>query len=240
MSVIVGSIFGVLLTILLLRWTDMGAFLQQIKTVEPLKLCLYVLLSVVSYYLRAWRFQLLVGCRGYVGRLYSVVSVHTFLVNLLPFSSGDLTFPVLLKKYGISKSFLEGVPSLVLARVQDILVTATFLIVASVWLGLGDEFNEVIYWVIVIIGGLSVVAWGVFVGAKWCWNTRRGWYEKVPGIAFVTPVFEKIIESVRVLSGASILGSVLLSYGARIASVTGTYFLINGIGILMDLPVTFS
>ena len=83
-----------------------------------------------SYLFRAMRFKVLLHNEIGLKTLLNIVAVHTMLTNLLPFRSGELSYFYLLKKKGGIDSYMSGVPSLILARVFD-LVAISFLFLVS-------------------------------------------------------------------------------------------------------------
>ena len=120
-SIILGSIVGAIILAAILAWAGPGKVWNNLGNVDYTDLAMYVALAVLTYLLRAWRFRLLVN-RGTTSKFYGIVSVHTLMINFLPFSSGDISYPLLLKRYGMSDGFLQGVPSLLIARAQDIFI----------------------------------------------------------------------------------------------------------------------
>ncbi len=96
---------------------------------SPVYLTVSLVLYTLTYYFRARRFTLFFP-RIKTGELAAVMAVHTFFNNLLPFRSGEASFPIILKKlFGV-----DGVISsaaLVVARLFDLLSLAVIFSVAT-------------------------------------------------------------------------------------------------------------
>ncbi|OGZ97686.1 MAG: hypothetical protein A3D41_03280, partial [Candidatus Sungbacteria bacterium RIFCSPHIGHO2_02_FULL_41_12b] len=93
----------------------------------------YILFAFLFYLLvnlvRSWRFNLLLGNSVMFRDVASISFIHNFLVSLLPFRTGELSYAYLLKKYrGVSIS--TGLGTLFLARFFDILIVANLVILA--------------------------------------------------------------------------------------------------------------
>ena len=63
------------------------------------------------------------------GLILSIHTVHNFINHLLPFSTGEFSFPFLLKKYS-GRDFLSGTALLVNTRIYDVFVYSIFLFVS--------------------------------------------------------------------------------------------------------------
>jgi hypothetical protein len=138
----VGTGVGLLLAVGLVGWVGLDTVLANMRGMQPGYIAVYVALTSGTYLLRALRFRPLIGLDVKLSKLYGIVSLHTLMVNLLPFSTGDLSYPVLLKRYRVSRTLLESLPSLLLVRIQDLVITAALLMVALAWLGRGREAAE--------------------------------------------------------------------------------------------------
>ena len=91
----------------------------------------YVVVSFLFYFIlafiRASRIKLLLNKNSNFKNLFATVLVNNLILNLLPFRSGELSLPLLLKKYsGIKKR--EGFLLLFYLRIIDTIVLLSFLI----------------------------------------------------------------------------------------------------------------
>lgn len=83
---------------------------------------------LLTYYFRAKRFTVMFPQIG-TADLVAVMAVHTFFNNILPFRSGEASFPIILKKlFGVDLSLSSG--ALLFARVLD-LASLSFLFLIS-------------------------------------------------------------------------------------------------------------
>ncbi len=238
-----GSLLGSIIIVGMLLWAGPEAFFDQIKNVSLPHVLIYIFSSMVVYVFRALRFRLLVGNRGSLAELYSVVSIHTFLLNILPFSSGDLSLPLLLQKFKISDSYLEGIPSLVVARLQDLIITLLFLGVSLLWVGkIGDLYRATDLMLGITIGFISL---GVlfFFGRKKMrsldLSKLQARCESIPILNKVMAIAKPAIISAKEISRIIIVQTIVLALVIRLIGVFGAYYLINGIGLSMELPVAF-
>lgn len=92
----------------------------------------YVLISFLFYFLltfiRALRIKLLVNNKIGINNLFAIVLVNNLVINLLPFRTGELSLPVLLKKYvGVEKR--EGFLLLFYLRTIDMIIILTSVII---------------------------------------------------------------------------------------------------------------
>lgn len=96
-----------------------------------------LLLYTFTYYFRAKRFTLFFP-QIKTKDLAAVMAVHTFFNNLLPFRSGEASFPIILKKlFGV-----EGIISsaaLIVARLFDLLSLAIIFTVATLGVAAGNK-----------------------------------------------------------------------------------------------------
>ncbi len=91
-------------------------------------------LIYLSYGLRSWRFY-----RYFLGhyaihwpRLFRLTLHHNFLNNLLPARSGEISFPLLMKRY-FGVPFSVATPALLWLRLLDLHVVLTFGLAALLW-----------------------------------------------------------------------------------------------------------
>ncbi len=86
---------------------------------------------LIVYVFRALRVRLFIP-EVSVFKTIEVLCVHTFLNNVLPFRSGETSFPILMKKFfGISYSRTTAL--LAAARVFDMITLATIFLISAVW-----------------------------------------------------------------------------------------------------------
>jgi len=128
----------------------------------------YVVVSFLFYFIlafiRASRIKLLLNKNSNFRNLFATVLVNNLILNLLPFRSGELSLPLLLKKYsGIRKR--EGFLLLFYLRMIDTIVLLSFLI-ATVLLFSGNviQLKSISYLFILVLLMLAFLA--LFKGDK--------------------------------------------------------------------------
>ena len=231
-SLVLGAIVGAVIFALILAWGGVDEVWEERRGVDFTYLWIYVGLTVVMYLLRAWRFHLLLGISGAVPRLYGIVSVHTLMINLLPFSTGEISYPVLLKRYGVSKGYLEGIPSLVIARVQDVFIYGSFLLAALLWVGdpgLVSWGGSATFPVAFLLSLLAVAAGGTLL--------YRRLPDSQPFVRQVKRVLSKVGSSFTAVSRAVWITTFLTTFVARLVSVIGVYYLFKALGISIPLSL---
>jgi uncharacterized protein (TIRG00374 family) len=103
----------------------------------PIYLLLSLIIYISTYFLRAKRFTLFFPEIKTLD-LSAVMAVHTFFNNLLPFRSGEASFPIILKKL----FNVEGVISsatLLLVRLFDLLSLSILFTLSTVFISLQNK-----------------------------------------------------------------------------------------------------
>jgi len=133
--------------------------LREIFSALSLRELLISLLFYVStYYFRAKRFTLMFP-QIKTADLVAVMAVHTFFNNLLPFRSGEASFPIILKKlFGVEVSISSG--ALLFARVLD-LASLSLLFLVSAFV-VATERKELLIIPVLILLLLTVLVLAVF------------------------------------------------------------------------------
>lgn len=93
---------------------------------------IYIFASLILYFIltfvRASRIKLLINKNSNIKNLFAIVLVNNAVINLLPFRTGELSLPVLLKKYaGVEKK--EGLLLLFYLRTIDTIIILAFFII---------------------------------------------------------------------------------------------------------------
>lgn len=147
------------------RWHGIG---MRLARIDLASLVGVAVLFAASYAMRGarihgeFREELVASGNGHGSypRILRLTLVHNALVNLLPFRSGEVAFPVLLGRwFGIATG--RAIVSLLWLRAQD--ATVVFALAALVWPGLSNGWRA--FALIVIVGGVIALS-------RW---TRRHW-----------------------------------------------------------------
>ena len=142
------------------RWHGIGMRLARLDAVDLVGVAV---LFAASYAMRGarihgeFRDELVASGHGVGGypRILRLTLVHNALVNVLPFRSGEVAFPVLLSRwFGIGTG--RAVVSLLWLRAQD--ATVVLALAALVWPGLPTAWR-VVALVAIVAGAASVPLW---------------------------------------------------------------------------------
>jgi uncharacterized membrane protein YbhN (UPF0104 family) len=228
LSVVAGTLAGLLIIAALVVHAGIVEVLGSFQAVSPAELGIYVGLTACTYFLRALRFRALIGLGARLSKLYAVVSVHTLMVNLLPFSAGDVAYPVLLRRYRLARDLVDGIPSLLLVRVQDLALTAALLVIAVAWLGrAGDAVEVAGAGVLPAMLGVAVVAAaGGLVGGR----IRRTALARR-----IEPSIARIWAAVRAVELRTWVRTLLVGVAARMVAIVAVFYLFRSIGVPLSL-----
>ncbi|MDF1498216.1 MAG: lysylphosphatidylglycerol synthase transmembrane domain-containing protein [Patescibacteria group bacterium] len=108
----------------------------------------YVFVSFLFYfiltYIRSLRIKLLINNNLNIRSLFAVVLVNNSILNLLPFRVGELSLPLLLKKYAnVEKK--EGLLLLLYLRIIDTIIILMFSIIVFIFSESIVQFKGVLY-----------------------------------------------------------------------------------------------
>lgn len=232
-SLVVGTIIGAAIFAAIIAWAGLGNVWGSFRNINYADLTVYVVLAICTYLFRAWRFQLLVS-RGSLSKFYGIVSVHTLMVNLLPFSSGEISYPVLLRRYGVSPDYLQGIPSLVIARAQDIFINLSLVFIALVWVGnthliLGGISNEFAVLLGLAVAAIAIAGWLTYRS----WGRTSARAKRIIGfiLAAVAPVKETTLRTWA--------ATFVLTISIRMISIVGVFYLLGSVGVALPLAAVF-
>jgi len=102
----------------------------MLKTVDYSLASLAFLVYLVVYFLRALRLKLYID-EVSIWNMFSVIGVHTFFNNIMPFRSGETSFPIILKKL-FNIEMTKSSVVLLGARIFD-LFSLSFLFLSSLF-----------------------------------------------------------------------------------------------------------
>ncbi|MFH1450629.1 MAG: lysylphosphatidylglycerol synthase transmembrane domain-containing protein [archaeon] len=117
----------------------------------PISVVLAGFVLYVSGHLgRAVRFSRLLGWKGSLHELFCIVCVHNLFVNTLPARSGELSYLYMTKKRDIPLT--KGGPTLILARIFDLISIALLLLVSVFFAGTSSPLlSKISVWVAVLL-----------------------------------------------------------------------------------------
>lgn len=113
-----------------IRFADLARLANRLTLLQVLAICALYLGATLC---RAIRLGLILDDRRYV-TLTAVSGVHAFLNHILPFRSGELSLPLLVRTF-MSRTLASGAISLVLVRLYDMLSIALLMLLSLAVVG---------------------------------------------------------------------------------------------------------
>lgn len=171
------SVLGIGLAVFLLKQIDIKSLFSLLKQISPTVFAAFGV-YLISYVLRSFRWRLMLFSRKIgIGTLFLVTSMHTMFNNLLPARTGEMTYVYFLKKLQKVPS-TEGLATLFLARIFDLVAMAVFFLVA-VCVNWGEVQIPVLKLVLVTVFSVPVLVF-VLMGLLSMKSVRvlRSWLEK--------------------------------------------------------------
>lgn len=128
---IIQAIITIGLVIFLLSYIEVEKIAETISTIPPVLFLLCFILYIFSYFLRAFRFRILLNETIGFKDLFSIVSVHNMLNNILPARSGELSYIYLVKRTN-DISIDRGIATLMIARIFDFIAISLLVIISAI------------------------------------------------------------------------------------------------------------
>src|SRR3989344_4680240 len=116
---------------LLLQHIDAHSVLNAVRGANLAWAAIAFLLYTICYLFRTVRFQVLLQHKLTLKELFSITALHNLFTNLLPFRSGEFSYPYMLRrKVGLG----ESLTTLVLARMFDFMAVAMAFLIPMAFL----------------------------------------------------------------------------------------------------------
>ena len=249
-GMIVSVLIALGIVFLLLKLTNVSPsfILDTLRGTSPLALVFAFVLHMGTYLLRAIRFRLLIhSARPSLGSLFDIVTVHNLMNHVLPFRTGELSYFYLIRSLH-SVPISEGVGTLVICRIMDLMAFALYYPFAIIFLYLqGFSFPSYVWpvlWTVVpaffLLAALLVV---LAIRGKALVGFLRRLVGRVSGSG--SPWADRILEKLEEAAysfehlGAKkvYLGTFLLSLAIIGLIYLGIYVLLIGMGYPMGMPL---
>jgi glycosyltransferase 2 family protein len=121
-------IISIVLITVLFNNISIGPFMTRLKSISIFYLAATILTFLIQYYFRTVRFTAVIkGCD--FATVYYISLIHGFLNKIIPFRIGEISWPILMKKY-CGTGLLDGLSVLMLLRFLDF-IAIIFLFGAS-------------------------------------------------------------------------------------------------------------
>ena len=163
----VAVLITIALLAVLLSQVSVADVVTTLASINPLYLVAGFFLYTCSYVFRALRFWILLNGELGLKDLFRVVCVHNMVNSVLPARTGELSYVYLLKKVH-RRSVGDGVATLVVARMFDIVVIVVFFLLAlhfmtdapsalvgSVWVGGVVLVLVILFLTLLLYSGMS-------------------------------------------------------------------------------------
>jgi len=128
---IIAVILTIALLAILLSQINVSDVINMLKKIKLIYIVAGFIFSVASYLFRALRLHILLNREIGVKELFSIVSIHTVVLNILPARSGELSFIYLLNKRH-NRTAGEGAASLIIIRIMDIITVSLFFFISVI------------------------------------------------------------------------------------------------------------
>lgn len=128
---IIQAIITIGLVIFLLSYIEVEKIAETISAIPPVLFLFCFILYLFSYFLRTFRFRILLNENIGFKDLFSIVSVHNMLNNILPARTGELSYIYLIKRNN-DISIEKGVATLMIARIFDFIAISLLFIISAI------------------------------------------------------------------------------------------------------------
>ncbi len=227
------------LVAILLSQIKAGAILTTIAGISPRWILLGFALYVLTYFLRALRFNILLNGKVSIRDLFSIVSVHNMMNSLLPARTGELSYVYLLKKTKDVPSG-EGVTTLLVARSLDIIAVSIIFLISIFFIEGFATSRIILAPITLILLAIFVLFLSIYHGAKMASLigelTLRIGISESRSIAFLLKKIDETAKSFQAIDSNKLLFKVfavtILSWTFQFSVV---YTLIAGMGIPLNL-----
>jgi uncharacterized protein (TIRG00374 family) len=238
---LLGAAASLVLIALLVHLLDLAQLRALLARSDPRLLVAAFAMHAVNYLVRAVRLAVLLP-RAPIGRLFAVTCVHHFLLRVVPLRAGELSFPILAQRTGLS-GFGQGAVTLVLVRVLDMAVVALLFVGTLAVAGAGYQGRTLP--TLLGAGGLVVGSalllgfarplsrWGLTMvksAARVTGLSTRPWVARQLGR------LEQAIEWFLTVSPAQLGGAALTSVLQWLLLFVMMYLLMGAFGVAVSLP----
>jgi uncharacterized protein (TIRG00374 family) len=218
------------------RYLSIDVLVSSLNNLVPMPIFISMAIYIAINLLRGLRFILL-GSDISVADAFSMASVHTALLRVLPLRSGELSLGVMLKRTG-QGGFGQGVATILVLRIVDF---ALIMIMAAASVGTYLKLSGKTQIAVIILLALLLIGFLFFLSTPIARSANR----------FITTRSEKSQTSLWVRSIKAVAAVLELSFQRRILLLLVTialwfliivwfYLLVIGTGLSVSKPEGFS
>jgi uncharacterized protein (TIRG00374 family) len=169
---ILAVVITLVLISILLSQISIGDVVKTLASLDPVFVVLGFVFYLFSYLFRALRFQVLLNKKVNLHDLFTIVCVHNMVNNILPARTGELSYVYLVKK---SVSTGEGIATLTIARIFDVMVISILFFISGIMLGelpvvISDAFLVIAIFLIIVVSLLII---SIYKSKDFMDNTER-------------------------------------------------------------------
>ncbi|MDO8620906.1 MAG: lysylphosphatidylglycerol synthase transmembrane domain-containing protein [Candidatus Levybacteria bacterium] len=169
LSVTVTTIITAITIYLLWQFSGGNNLLKTFKNINPIIAILAFFIYILTLVAKAFRYRFILKNKIGINKLLSIVSIHSFWNNILPFKSGEITYLYMInEEKNISNG--ENVTSLLLTRVFDVLIILTFLLISGFFIFHKNsnilESVPPTFIISILISGVAILAGTIFYRLK--------------------------------------------------------------------------
>lgn len=167
-------VLTVVLVAILLSQINLIDITTTLTRIDSIYIVICFILYLCTYFFRALRFYILLNNKVNLKDLFSIVSVHNMANNILPARTGEISYVYLSKKlHEIPVG--EGVASLMVARVFDLITISSFFFISIIFIrDLPDLGSKIIGLIIVLLAFVLLLFLALlFFGERFIDTIRR-------------------------------------------------------------------
>jgi uncharacterized membrane protein YbhN (UPF0104 family) len=143
-------LLSVMLIVFLVNFIDLKEFGNVLLNIDIRYYLVAMAFYLLAYLVRALRIWTLFD-KKYLDRYFLFISIHQVLNRVMPFRTGEIFFPVLIKKLG-GNSYAEGIPKLFILRILDIISLAISFLLVCIFVDFGLKTEEYAWvWVFLLV-----------------------------------------------------------------------------------------
>ena len=237
------KIFAVAITIVLaavlLSQIEVNAVITTLASVDPLHVIAGFVLYTCSYFLRAFRFHILLNKKVKIRDLFNIVCVHNMLNNILPARTGELSYIYLLKKLHNKKTG-EGIATLFVARVFDF-ITISLLFIGSAFViqDLPEIIMKLVWGITLFLGTITIFLIALLYSGKSFFKSVKRFCERFKWDKryFVDYLLRKgeetaeCFEKIKKRGKVIVIALILNSFGIWLSLYSLNYILVSAMNI---------
>jgi len=206
--------------LILIRYEVFASVRRIVENLNPHFVLISLILYSSTYIFRALRFKLFFNIE--ISKMFSVMCVHTFFNNVLPFRSGESSFPIILKKL-FEIPLTQSSTALLIARIFDLLTLAVLFLISL------TSLNAIRGWLVLFpVSLLLAILSLLLLSYRLLWKLRRKHSVLEALFSFVNSY----------VSGRNLLLTMIYSLTTWFLKFSSFFFILKAAGIDIDFLKT--